>query len=247
MPRSAGDTWTITTSVGFTALAACAARALDAALEPPLANDEYAARFVGAAGEASLADAVANTDMTCAAAFNARWVGVRTRFFDDFFNLAATSGIRQVVILAAADLREDWPGSLREAGLDPAVPTVWALEGLLPYLPGAAQDQLFERLHEMSANGSRLAAELGPDPGEPLQIAESLSGIAADSTQPNIVELWYDDPRRNTKEWLAERDWAVTATDLVDKAAEYGRGFRGLPSAFDHLLRTKFFTAILTQ
>ncbi|HEY0228394.1 MAG TPA: SAM-dependent methyltransferase, partial [Mycobacterium sp.] len=37
MPRAAGDTWDIVTSVGFTALAVCAARALDAALDPPLA------------------------------------------------------------------------------------------------------------------------------------------------------------------------------------------------------------------
>jgi O-methyltransferase involved in polyketide biosynthesis len=43
--RTAGDTWDIVTSVGFTALAVCAARALDATLTPPLANDDYAAGF----------------------------------------------------------------------------------------------------------------------------------------------------------------------------------------------------------
>jgi methyltransferase (TIGR00027 family) len=295
VPRSIDDSWDITTRVGFTALAVCAARALDAALNPPLANDEYAARFVSAAGEASLAAAVANTDMTCAAAYNARWVGVRTRFFDDFFTLAAASGIQQMVIMAAGldcrayrlawpadstmfevdqprvldfkqkvldgqgavpstrrvtvavDLRGDWAASLRGSGFDPKKPTVWSLEGLLPYLPGAAQDELFERLHELSAHGSRLAAELGSDPGEREQIAECLSGIAVDSTQVNFGDLWYDDSRRDTKVWLAERDWAVTAVDLVDKAVEYGRAFHALPSAFDHLLRTKLFTAILME
>ena len=73
MPRTAGDTWDIVTSVGFTALAVCAARALDAGLDPPLANDPFAAGFVTAAGEPNLIAAVADTDMTSAAAFNAQW------------------------------------------------------------------------------------------------------------------------------------------------------------------------------
>ena len=56
---------------------------------------------------------------------------------------------------------------------------------------------------------------------------------------------WYDDPRVNTKDCLAEWDWEVTGIDLVDKAAnEYGRPFQGLPPISDRLLRTKFFTAI---
>lgn len=292
MARSAGDTWDIVTSVGFTALAVCAARALDAALDPPLANDEFAAGFVEAANEPNLAAAVANSDLTSAAAFNAQWVGVRTRFFDDFFAAAATP---QAVILAAGldcrayrlawpagatvfevdqpqvlefkhqvleqraavpttrrvaiavDLRDDWAGALLAAGFDPEQPTAWALEGLLPYLPGPAQDALFEKLHQFSAVGSHIAAELGPDPGELKEWADSMPTISQLSSQPPIAELWYDDPRADTKEWLAERGWAVTGVDLVDKAAnEYGRPLEGLPFAFDRLMRAKFFTAART-
>src|SRR5450755_1313385 len=101
MPRTAGDTWDIVTSVGFTALAVCAARAFDAALDPPLANDEFAASFVVAAGEPNLIAALADSDMTSAVAFNAQWVGVRTRFFDEFLTRASQSGVRQAVVLAA--------------------------------------------------------------------------------------------------------------------------------------------------
>jgi methyltransferase (TIGR00027 family) len=291
--RSSGDTWDIVTSVGFTALAVCAARALDAGLVPPLANDEFAAGFVAAAGEPNLAAAVADGDLTGPAALNAQWVGVRTRFFDDFFTGAAQSGIRQSVILAAGldarayrlawpagstvfevdqpqvlefkqdvldesgavpsshrvtvavDLREDWPAALRAAGFDPDQPTAWALEGLLPYLPGAAQDALFEQLQELSAVGSRVAVELGPDPGDIQKFADDLPTVSdGNSQQPQVADLWYDDPRRNTKDWLAERDWAVAGVDLVDKAAgEYGRPFSGLPPVFEGFLRTKFFTA----
>lgn len=293
MPRAAGDTWDIVTSVGFTALAVCAARALDAALDPPLANDEFAAGFVAAAGEPNLAAAVANTDLTSPAAFNAQWVGVRTRFFDDFF---ARAGVRQAVILAAGldcrayrlawpadatvfevdqprvlefkqrvldqrgaepttrrvaiatDLRDDWAAALIEAGFDPAQPTAWALEGLLPYLPGAAQDALFEKLHELSAVGSHIAAELGPAPGEVQEFADSMPTISQLSAQPPVAELWYDDPRVDTKDWLAAQGWDVVGVDLVDKAAnEYGRPFKALPPVFDRLLRAKFFGATRTR
>jgi methyltransferase (TIGR00027 family) len=292
MSRTAGDTWDIVTSVGLTALAVCAARALDAALDPGLANDDFAASFVSAAGEPNLIAAVANTDLDSAAAFNAQWVGVRTRFFDDFFTRAAQSGTRQAVILAAGldsrayrlawppastvfevdqprvlefkqqvldqqgavptarrvviatDLREDWAAALIAAGFDPDQPTAWALEGLLPYLPGAAQDALFERLHELSAAGSQIAAELGPEPGELREFADSMSSTSQLAAQPPVADLWFDDPRNDTKEWLAERGWAVAGADLLDKAAnEYGRPFRGLPSVFERLLRDKFFTA----
>ncbi|MBV8786848.1 MAG: SAM-dependent methyltransferase [Mycobacterium sp.] len=292
MPRTAGDTWDIVTSVGFTALAVCAARALDAGLDPPLANDPFAAGFVTAAGEPNLIAAVADTDMTSAAAFNAQWVGVRTQFFDDYFTRAARSGTRQAVILAAGldsrayrlewpsgctlfevdqpqvlefkqqvldtrravpstrrvtvavDLRDDWAAALIEAGFDPGQPTAWALEGLLPYLPGPAQDALFERLHGMSAVGSHIAAELGPAPGEIREFADNVPTISQDSDHPPVAELWYDDPRIDTKDFLAERHWKVAGIDLVDRAAnEYGRPFHELPTVFDRLLRTKFFSA----
>lgn len=293
MARSAGDTWDIVTSVGFTALAVCAARALDAELQPPLANDDFAAGFVAAAGEPNLIAAVGNADMSSAAAFNAQWVGVRTRFFDEFFAGASRSRTRQAVILAAGldsrayrldwptghtvfevdqprvlefkqqvldqrgavpstrrvtvatDLRDDWAGELIAAGFDPGQPTAWALEGLLPYLPGAAQDALFEKLHELSAPGSQLAAELGPAPGEVQEFAGNVPTISQDTGHPPVAELWYDDPRTDTKEFLAQRHWRVTGVNLVDKAAtEYGRPFQELPTVFDRLMRTKFFTAV---
>lgn len=297
MPRTAGDNWDIVTSVGFTALAVCAGRALDAGLEPPLANDDFAAVFVAAAGEPNLAAAVAGADLSSAAAFNAQWIGVRTRFFDDFFIHASQSGVRQAVILAAGldsrayrlawpaeftvyeidqprvlefkqqvldqqgavpsarrmtiatDLREDWAAALIASGFEPDQPTAWALEGLLPYLPGAAQDALFAKLHELSAVGSRIAAELGPAPGEVQEFADDLPpAISQNTTQPPVADLWYDDPRTDTKEWLAERDWAVNGVDLVDKAAtEYGRPFHEVSRVFERLLRTKFFTAALTR
>ena len=41
----------------------------------------------------------------------------------------------------------------------PAQPTAWLAEGLLPYLPGDAQDRLFDLVTAHSAAGSRIAVE----------------------------------------------------------------------------------------
>jgi methyltransferase (TIGR00027 family) len=59
----------------------------------------------------------------------------------------------------AADLRAEWPTALRQAGFDPARPTAWLAEGLLPYLTDDAKDALLTRVHDASASGSQVALE----------------------------------------------------------------------------------------
>ena len=44
-------------------------------------------------------------------------------------------------------------------GRSPFQATAWATEGLLPYLPAYGQDLLFERIADLSAQGSRVAVE----------------------------------------------------------------------------------------
>jgi methyltransferase (TIGR00027 family) len=58
----------------------------------------------------------------------------------------------------SADLFDDWPNVLRDAGFDPTEPTAWAVEGLLPYIADGPH-LLFNRIHELSRPGSRLAVE----------------------------------------------------------------------------------------
>ena len=38
------------------------------------------------------------------------------------------------------DLRQDWPKALQQAGFDASAPSAWSAEGLLMYLPAAAQE-----------------------------------------------------------------------------------------------------------
>ncbi|MEH3131131.1 MAG: class I SAM-dependent methyltransferase [Mycolicibacterium neoaurum] len=123
----------------------------------------------------------------------------------------------------AIDLRQDWPTALRAAGFDDAVPTAWLAEGLLMYLPGDAQDRLFEQITELSAPGSRIAAETAPVQAEErrAQMKERFDRIKekfglADGV--DIGELMYNDPdRSNLAPWLAGHGWESSAVNAADE------------------------------
>jgi methyltransferase (TIGR00027 family) len=115
--RTDNDTWDIKTSVGSTALFVAAARALEAQKPDAAAVDPYAEVFCRAVGGewAELLDGNAG-DHPLKSEFGEHFVnfqGTRTKYFDDYFEAAATSGVRQIVILAAGldsrGYRLAWP------------------------------------------------------------------------------------------------------------------------------------------
>ena len=108
------------------------------------------------------------------------------------------------------DLRYDWPTALRDNGFDPAQPTAWLAEGLLMYLPADAQDRLFELVTELSAPGSRIAAEtVGVHSDERrAQMQERFEKIADElgiEREFDVQELMYNDPDRAERRRVAER------------------------------------------
>ena len=131
----------------------------------------------------------------------------------------------------AVDLRDDWPAALIAAGFDPAQPTAWLAEGLLPYLPGDAQDRLFDLVTAHSAAGSQIAVEafnLHPSQYSPekraarrertAQLRERL-GLDLD-----VDTLMYtDDTRADAAEWLAEHGWRVDAVPSAEEMTRLGR------------------------
>jgi methyltransferase (TIGR00027 family) len=134
----------------------------------------------------------------------------------------------------AVDLRHDWPKALQEAGFDPSQPSVWSAEGLMPYLPAAAQDLLFERINELAAPGSRVAVEaLGPtflDEDIRAKRRERMERVRAllaktdsDRDVPRTDELWYFEEREPVGEWYARHGWNVTVTPAADLMADFGR------------------------
>jgi methyltransferase (TIGR00027 family) len=138
------------------------------------------------------------------------------------------------------DLRQDWPKALQEAGFDPAAPTAWSAEGLLPYLPPEAQDLLFERIQALSAAGSRVAVEafsldfFSPDTLARAQAqVEQYRAAAAGLGQtdiPDLNDLWYAQERTEVVDWLRAQDWDVTATTADELMA---RNHRTAPADVD--------------
>jgi methyltransferase (TIGR00027 family) len=136
-------------------------------------------------------------------------------------------------VAVPVDLRQDWPNALRDAGFDVTVPTAWAAEGLLPYLPAAGQDLLFERINELSAPGSRVAVEsFGRDFFESDYLADRREQMRRlreeagepDADGPDVQDLWYLEDRTDVAEWLIEHGWEVSAVDAPALMTRYGRG-----------------------
>ncbi len=126
------------------------------------------------------------------------------------------------------DLREDWPAALVKAGFDTAQPTVWLAEGLLMYLPADAQDRLFTQITELSAPGSRVAAETMGIHAEDRRerMRERFAAITAQfEVEPlDITELTYEDTdRADVAEWLAAHGWRSGAISSNDEMRRLGR------------------------
>ena len=110
MARTENDTWDLASSVGATATMVAAARAMATNAERPLIDDPFAeplVRAVGvdlftrlASGDLLPQDLDADDADTGMQRMTDN-MAVRTKFFDEFFLDATTSGIRQVVILAS--------------------------------------------------------------------------------------------------------------------------------------------------
>ena len=288
--------WDVARDIGFTALLIAACRAIESHHEHPLVRDPYAAGFVRAAAAPQplpLTPEEAAKDPSSPIAGLYGYIGVRSRFFDQFLTSAATgdSAIRQVVLLAAGldaralrlawpagatvyeldaplvlkfkdevlarsqprpqaarrravpvDLRADWPSALREAGFDPALPTAWIGEGLLPYLPDDMKASVVAGVHSLSAPGSQVAFEHYPlvDYGLDGNNAFVDSARSLDLDFEDLVPLTDYDPAR----WLAQASWSVSVSRGRGVAEGYGRPLP--PGAPEALLAVVLITAKLS-
>lgn len=296
--------WDITSGVGFTALAVAAGRAMETARPDPLISDPHAADFVtaaqaegeGVAGVLPTAWPPDTPTLTATAAVDARqlhelwtgmatYLGVRTRFFDQYCQTAChDAGIGQVVVLAAgldtrahrlawpagtrlfeidhpnvlafkdrvlsglgalpgcerhtvgADLREDWPAALRQAGFDPTQPTAWLAEGLIFFLPDDVKQLLCQRVQDLSTRGSRWAIESIAQPGAAIATMRDNSVLqrigALFGADPS--GLWPPEQQWEPHHWLLQQGWTVTAASARTVAAGYGRVLDGPPFIATH-------------
>jgi methyltransferase (TIGR00027 family) len=127
------------------------------------------------------------------------------------------------------DLRNDWPAALRESGFDPGRPTAWLAEGLLMYLPADAQDRLFTLITELSAPGSRIAAEaVGVHSDERREQMHARFEKIADQLgierEVDVAELMYNDPdRADVAEWLNAHGWRARSVTSEEEMRRLGR------------------------
>jgi methyltransferase (TIGR00027 family) len=137
---------------------------------------------------------------------------------------AAPTADRRAV---AIDLRDDWPSALRGAGLDPAAPTAWSAEGLLPFLPPDAQDRLLDNVTALSAAGSRLATENMPDAARAIpKMAQRMAARAErwrrHGLDIDMTDLWYPGDRNDAVDYLRALGWDAATTTVADLFAAHG-------------------------
>ncbi len=122
------------------------------------------------------------------------------------------------------DLRDDWPTALRGNAFDPAAPTAWIAEGLLPYLPPEAQDRLLDNITALSVPGSRLATEnitdmsvFTDERARAMRSSWRKHGLDID-----VAELVWLGERRPAADLLGATGWSVTRYPTEQVYEKYG-------------------------
>ena len=147
----------------------------------------------------------------------------------------------------AVDLRHDWPQALRDTGFDTTRPTAWLAEGLLPFLPGAAQEAMFTSIDMLSGSGSQVAVEIfGVDEEKRKEAEEKWAQLRAkreargEDTSFNPFDLWFDDEGRpDCADWFAAHGWTTRTVSAREEAARLGRE----PQSEDRPFTNSFVTA----
>ncbi|CDO87328.1 SAM-dependent methyltransferase [Mycobacterium triplex] len=130
-----------------------------------------------------------------------------------------TAEIRAV----AVDLRHDWPSALKQAGFDTGQPAAWAAEGLLGFLPPDAQDRLLDNITALSADKSRLVAEIFINTGSNQNALNGASQRWRDNGLDVVLDdLGFPGERNDAAAYLRDRGWQPVSTPLNQLLADNG-------------------------
>lgn len=201
------------------------------------ARTRYFDSFLADATAAGIRQAVILASGLDARGYRLRWPGGTTVFEIDqplVIEFKKTTleglGVQPSVELRSVpiDLRHDWPTALREAGFDATRPSAWIAEGLLAFLPPEAQDRLLDNITELSAPGSRLAAEIFANaPDVDGEQAPDLLQTASDRWRAHgfdieLSDLRYDVERNDVATYLDSHGWHSVSVKLNDLLATHG-------------------------
>jgi len=126
------------------------------------------------------------------------------------------------------DLRHDWPTALRAGGFDAGRPSAWSAEGLLAFLPPEAQHRLLDSITELSAPGSRLAAEIFANPPDvngdqaPDLLQTASERWRAHGFDIELSDLRYDVERNDVAAYLDDHGWQTDSSTLNQLLAQNG-------------------------
>ncbi|MFB7596379.1 class I SAM-dependent methyltransferase [Streptomyces sp. NPDC056160] len=158
-------------------------------------------------------------------------------------DLPATPRATRVTV--PVDLRADWVTALTGAGFDPAAPSTWLAEGLLFYLPSAAETYLMDSVDLLSTRGSSLAFEAKLEK-DLLEYRDSpLYTATRQKIGIDLLRLFDPGPRPDSAGRLEGRGWSTEVHTPFDFTRHHGRG--PLPEPNDALEGNRWFFARKTR
>jgi methyltransferase (TIGR00027 family) len=230
MARTDKDTWDLASSVGATATAVAASRAMASQNPDALLDDPWADPLVRAVGIdtfVKLIDGeIGQTDdpLLNRQAMNEQ-IAVRTRFFDDFFLQATGSGIRQAVILASGldtrAYRLPWPAgtvvfeidqpqviafktrTLADLGAEPTAQRRTVAIDLRDDWPAALIDAGFDTRQPTAWSAEGLLVYLPPDAQD--RLFDNIAGLSAAGSRIATEHMDLTDVPSDWAERLTER------------------------------------------
>lgn len=128
------------------------------------------------------------------------------------------------------DLRDDWAAALTSAGFDPAAPGVWLAEGLLFYLPAAAETYLVDTVDRLTAPGSALAFEAKLEKDLLAYGDSAIYTATRERIGIDLLGLFDPGPRPDSAGDLAAKGWFTAMHTPFDFTRRLGRGPRPEPN-----------------
>ena len=143
------------------------------------------------------------------------------------------------------DLRNDWARPLTEAGFDTAAPSAWLAEGLLFYLPAAAEAKLIDTVDRLSTTGSALAFEVKLDKDLMEYRDSPLYTATKQQIGIDLLDLFAVEARPDSAGHLAQKGWTTEVDTPFDFTHRLGRG--PLPEPNDALAGNRWVFAHKTS
>lgn len=123
----------------------------------------------------------------------------------------------------AVDLRNDWPKALQDSGFRPDEPSAWIAEGLLVYLTGEAQAQLFTGIDSLAVAGSHAGIEEGIPMDREAFMAKRETAKELPGHQGQWWQMIYNERHAPAAQWFSDRGWSAAETALSDYLMSNGR------------------------